>query len=115
MDQTVSPDPMLESEIEESSPVMDYASHVRTFNAVMRAAKWFAIHVGILLVALYFFAIAGQPTVGVFLILVSIALLIWGMLHRSSVRDDLAKGLAAHPAARHGDMIDHDLAARDRT
>lgn len=115
METTSSPDPMLESEIEESLPVMDYASHVRTFNAVMAAAKWMAIHLAILLVALYFFAIGNQPVLGVLLILISIGLLVGGMLNRSSVRSDLAKGLAAHPAARHGEVIDHDIGEGDRT
>src|SRR4051794_40370077 len=53
----------------------DYAYHVRTFNRFLSTARYFAIHVGILLVALYFFAIGNQPVLGAILILCSIGLL----------------------------------------
>jgi len=67
----------------------DYAYHVRTFNRFLSTARYFAIHVGILLVALYFFAIGNQPVLGAILILCSIGLLGFGFLKQAPTRLDV--------------------------
>lgn len=112
--QAISPDPLVPID-EESSPEMDFPAHVRTFNSVLAAAKWFIIHLFIILIALYFFAIASQPVVGTFLILCSVALLIYGMLHRPSVRADIVKGVQAGPGGTEADVIDPVPSEGDRT
>ncbi len=95
-----SPDPAIPvDDYAESMPDMDFASHVRTFNRVLATAKWFIIHLAIIIVALYFAVIQGSPVVGGVLILCSIALLVFGALRRSPIRDDMAEGLAAGPTA----------------
>jgi aa3 type cytochrome c oxidase subunit IV len=109
------PDPMLAEEIAESSPNVDYPAHVRTFNAVMSTAKWFLVHVFILLVALYFLAIAHDPVTAVVLFLCSIALLIYGLLQRPSIRADVAKGLQATPAASERRHVDPQPGMADHT
>lgn len=115
-EQPHSPDPFEPiDDVAESSPGLDYASHVRTFNAVVSAAKWFVIHVLILLVSLYCLGIAHQPVLGAFGILCSIVLLIGGLLRRPSVRADLAKGLQASPASPRDAHIDHSPGLKDRT
>jgi hypothetical protein len=111
-----SPDPLMPiDEVAESSPDMDYQTHVRTFNAVISAAKWFIIHVFILLAALYFFAIANQPVVGTLGILCSIALLVFGLLRRPSIRADIKKAAAAMPGAPARAHIDPKPGEGDRT
>src|SRR4051794_29956675 len=98
MTDATSPDPLVPID-DESLPEMDIQAHVRMFNRVVKTAEWFVAHVLILLVALYFLAIGGQPGVGFFLIFCSISLLIFGTLRRSSIRDDVAVGLQAGPTA----------------
>jgi hypothetical protein len=101
--------------VDESSADMDFEAHVRTFNAVLSAAKWFVIHVFILLVALYFFAIANQPVVGTVGILLSIALLVFGLLRRPSIRADVMKAAGAGPGAPFFKHVDHHVGLGDRT
>jgi hypothetical protein len=108
-----SPDPLLPEE--ESLPEMDYPAHVRTFNSVLSVIKWFVIHVFILLIALYFFAIANEPEVGTFLILCSVALLIYGLLRRPSIRADIEKAIESGPSAPTSRHIDHTPGEGDRT
>jgi hypothetical protein len=108
-----SPYPLVPIE-EESSPDMDYAAHVRTFK-VLNTAKWFVAHLLILLIALYFLIIAGQPVTGVFFLCCALALLVYAALRRSSIRADLAKGLGAGPTAPARDTIDATPGLGDRT
>ena len=113
---THSPDPLIPvDEVAESAPGMDYEAHVKTFNAVLGAAKWFVIHVAVLLASVYFLAIAGQPVVGAFGIACSAALLAFGMLRRPSVRNDVVKGLAAGPTAPEPRHIDPTPGLGDET
>lgn len=109
------PDPMLAEEIAESSPQIDYPAHVKTFNAVLSAAKWFMIHVFILLAALYFLGIAHDPGTAGVLLVCSIGLLIYGLLRRPSVRTDVIKGLHAAPAASERAHIDPQPGTADHT
>ncbi len=109
-----SPDPTIPID-EGEMPPAEYAAHVRTFNAFLSVAKWFVIHLFILMVALYFGAIADQPAVAGVLVLVSIGLLIYGFLRRPSVRADLRKGLAAGPGAPARKTVDHTVSEGDRT
>jgi len=111
-----SPDPLMPiDDAAESSPDMDFQAHVRTFNAVISAAKWFIAHLSILLVSLYFFAIAGQPVVGTFGILCSILLLIFGLLRRPSIRADIEKAAGAAPGTPPSQHVDHSPGLGDRT
>jgi hypothetical protein len=100
---------------EESLPEMDFPAHVRTFNSVLSVVKWFVIHLFILLIALYFFAIANQPAVGTFLILCSVALLIYGLLRRPSIRADIEKAVEAGPSAPAPAHVDHTPGRGDHT
>ena len=109
-----SPDPLVPID-EERLPEMDFPAHVRTFNSVLSVIKWFVIHVFILLIAVYFFAIANQPGVGTFLILCSLGLLLYGLLRRPSIRADIEKAIEAGPTAPAPRHVDHTPAERDRT
>jgi hypothetical protein len=111
-----SPDPFMPiDEVVESSPDMDFQAHIRTFNAVVGAAKWFIGHVFILLIALYFFAIANQPVIGTFGIVCSIALLIFGLLRRPSIRADISKAAGVTPGAPGRAYLDARPSEEDRT
>lgn len=100
---------------EPRSSSMDYAAHERMFNAFISVGKWFVVHLAILLVALYFAVIAAQPGIALFLLLCSVALLVYGVLHRPSVRADVAKGLSAAPAAAHRRTVDRSPGKGDAT
>jgi hypothetical protein len=113
MAQPTSPDPMIH--IEDGSPDMDYQAHIRTFNAFLSVGRWFVIHLFILLVALYFAVIAGQSTLGLALVLLSVGLLIYGLLRRPSIRADIEKGLEAGPGSAPSDQIDRAVSEGDRT
>ena len=113
MAQPTSPDPVIP--IDDGSPDMDYQAHVRTFNAFLSAGRWFVIHLFILLVALYFGAIANQPGTAIALILLSVALLIYGLLRRPSVRADVTKGLMAGPGATWREHTDERPGEGDTT
>jgi hypothetical protein len=109
-----SPDPTIPIE-EGEMPSDEYAAHVRTFHAFLSVTRWFVIHLFIILVALYFGAIADRPAVAGALVLVSIGLLIYGFLRRPSIRADLRKGLAAGPGAPARKTIDRHVSEGDRT
>lgn len=109
------PDLLLAEEIAESSRQVDYPAHVRTFNSVVSVAKWFMIHVAILLVALYFIGFGNAPAAGFLLVGFSIALLVYGLLRRPSIRADVAKAAAASPAADDAVHVDHSPGLGDRT
>jgi hypothetical protein len=79
MAQSISPD---HAPIDDGSPDMDYEAHLRTFHTFLSVGRWFVIHLFILVVALYFAAIAGQPGIGLALVLLSVCLLAYGLLHR---------------------------------
>jgi hypothetical protein len=96
----VSPDPLTPI-AEESSPGMDLPAHVRTFNAVMGLAKWFVAHLALILVALYFFAIAGNSLAGTFFLLCAVALFIFGVLRRATVRRDISDAMDSGPGDKY--------------
>ena len=113
MAQPTSPDPVIP--IEDGVPDMDYQSHVRTFNAFLAVGRWFVIHLFILIVALYFAAIANQPGIALALILLSVALMIYGLLRRPSIRADVAKGIVAGPGATWREKTDQSVSEGDST
>ena len=108
-----SPDPSIP--IYDGSPDMDYQAHVRTFNAFLSIGRWFVINLFILLIALYFAVIAGQSGLGLALLLLSIALLIYGLLRRPSIRADFEKGLKAGPGSALRDHTDQAVGEGDTT
>jgi hypothetical protein len=113
MAQPTSPDPAIP--IDDGSPDMDYQAHVRTFNAFLSTGRWFVTHLFILLIALYFGAIANQPGTAIALIGLSVALLIYGLLRRPSVRADVTKGLMAGPGATWRERTDDNVSEGDTT
>ena len=106
-----SPDPAIPARDIADVPAMDYPAHVRTFNAFIGGVKWFAIHLLILLVALYFLAIANQPNVGLFLVLCAIGLLAFVVL-RPTVA---GHGIVENIRDGAGDEDDETLPSEHRT
>lgn len=75
----------------------DMAEHIRTYSGFLKLLRWFVAHVFVMLLALYSFLIAHDGGLGLFLLLVAIAILIYGIVHRPAVQHDIAA------AARHRD------------
>lgn len=96
---TIHPDPFLPAEGVGDDEV-DFPSHVRTYNRFVHTLGWFAFHVLIILAALYFFAIANNPALGITLIVVALAVLGIGLSRRSPIQRDLAAGLRSGPGAK---------------
>ena len=70
------------SHAHEATPAMDYAQHQATWSAFTFLVKWSIIGLGILLVALYFLIVGGQPLVGGLLLLAMAAGAVWLMVAR---------------------------------
>jgi hypothetical protein len=81
----------------EDVPQMDYPSHQRQYRRFMHLVTWFAIHMALLLPALYFFIIAAQPLVGAILLALGIGALIYGILSIPQVTRDLAVAFEGKP------------------
>lgn len=79
-------------------PSMDYEAHNRTYNRFLNLVKWFIIHMLFLVVALYFFIIAGNSMAGLVLLLIAIGVLIYGLLHNPKVRYDAERIVERQPA-----------------
>ena len=78
---TTFPDPT-DHVIDGQMSTADYASHEHTFHAVLSVVKWFVIHLFIVLIALYFGAIADQPVIAGVLLLFAVVLFGYALLHR---------------------------------
>lgn len=88
-----SPDPAIPSQVPDG-PKFDFDAHVRTYNGFLNLAKWFCIHMAILLVGLYFIIIAGDPYVGGVFVLLAIGALGYGMMSNPKVRQDVEAATA---------------------
>ena len=113
MAQPTSPDPVFP--IDHGSPEIDDDAHVRTLNAFMSIGRWFVVHLFILLAALYFVIVGGQPGIGLARVLLSIGLLVYRMLRPPSSRADVGKGLEAGPGPPYRDRVDCLVGESDST
>lgn len=68
----------------------DMGDHLRTYRGFLSLAKWFVIHLSVIVLALYCFIIAHQVGLGFFLLFISVCLLVYGVTRRPSVRHDMA-------------------------
>jgi hypothetical protein len=92
MAEVPSPDPIVGHEPTAVDPEM--AAHIATWNGFLSLTKWFIIHMALILVGLYFMVIAHNMGVGILFFVVSVCLLIYGVVKRPEVQEDLAA--AAH-------------------
>jgi hypothetical protein len=83
-----SPDPLMGHEPTGVDPEM--ADHLATYHGFLSLTKWFIIHVALVLVGLYFMVIAHNFAIGILFFLVSICLLVYGIVKRPEVQEDLA-------------------------
>ena len=83
-----SPDPLIDTP---APPVsgMDYPAHVETYNRFLNLVKWFIYHMCLLVPALYFLIIGGNMLLGTILVVLAIALLIFGLMRNPHIRDDV--------------------------
>ncbi|UJQ95248.1 aa3-type cytochrome c oxidase subunit IV [Mariluticola halotolerans] len=58
----------------------EYAAHERTYHGFVHVARWFCIHLTFVLVGLYFVVIQGAVTGGLFLILLGLIALVYGLV-----------------------------------
>jgi hypothetical protein len=69
-----------EHEAEEMHEAMDYAQHEGTWAGFTTAVKWTIIEMSLLMIALYAFIEAHNPTLGVLLLIVAILAIPGSML-----------------------------------
>ncbi|WP_332715908.1 aa3-type cytochrome c oxidase subunit IV [Pelagibacterium mangrovi] len=83
--QLVSVDPA----IAEPTPTQldaEYAEHTRTYNGFVHLAKWFLIHMALLLGGIYVATLGGSVVGGVAIIVIAFAALIYGIISTASTR-----------------------------
>lgn len=76
-------------EVREIPPAMDYVAHERTYRRFLHVARWFVIHMLLLLPALYFLIVGGQPLVGTIFLVLAIIALGWGVISTPEAARDL--------------------------
>ena len=84
-------------QIEDIPPAIDYARHERQFRRVIHLAKWFVFHVLLLLPALYFMLVGGQPITGVIFLALSLGALGYGILSTPTIARDVGRALENAP------------------
>jgi hypothetical protein len=70
-------------------PAMDYASHQRTFRRFIHLLKWFVVHLALLLPALYFLIVGGQPIIGTLFLILSAVALGYGIISTPEAARDI--------------------------
>jgi hypothetical protein len=93
------PDPLVTSVQADSVTDTDLASHVKTYNAVLRAARWFTLHAFIILVGLYTIIIAHNLGWGLLIIAIAVGLLLYGLSRPADVRRDAEVALTGDRSA----------------
>jgi hypothetical protein len=55
-----------------------YGARARTFHGFIHLTKWFAIHAAVILIGLFFWGIQGAEYLGIALVVLGVATLIYG-------------------------------------
>ena len=71
--------------------------HRATYERFLHLVKWFVIHMAVLLPALYFFIVAGQPAVGATLVALAVGLLAYGIITTRAITRDLGAAFSDEP------------------
>jgi len=79
---------------ENTPPVREFASHQRQYDRFLHLAKWFVVHLGLLLFALYLLIIAGQAVAGSVLLALAIGALGYGIFSTPQVAHDVEAAIA---------------------
>lgn len=81
----------------EIPPAMDYAAHERQYRRFTHLLKWAIIHALIMLPALYFLVVAGQPVSGVLLMIVAVIAIGYGIISVPAIARDIGGALEHQP------------------
>ena len=74
---------------DEVPPMRAFASHQRQFDRFLHLTRWFAIHMLLLLLALYCFIVAGATVAGSLFLALSLAALGYGIYSTPQVARDV--------------------------
>jgi hypothetical protein len=85
-------DPIVDSPMSQSASIR-FQEHVNTYNRFLHLVKWFVLHIGVLVVALYFFIIQANPGAGGVLLALSIGALAYGIISVPEGEQVAAAGL----------------------
>lgn len=92
------PDPAIETPAHRSVEE-DYPAHVHTYNRFLNLVKWFAIHLLLLTVGLYFLVMAANPVAGSMFILIAVAALVYGIVRNPNARQDVTSAVTEEKAS----------------
>lgn len=84
-------------EIRDIPPAMDYASHERTYRRFLHILRWVVAHMLLLLPALYFLVVGGQPLIGTMFLVLAIIALGWGVISTPEAARDLKQAFDLEP------------------
>lgn len=85
------------SEVRDIPPAMDYVGHERTYRRFLHILRWFVIHMLLLLPALYFLVVGGQPLVGTMFLFLAAMALGWGVISTPEAARDLKQAFGLEP------------------
>ncbi len=71
------------------APAIDFASHERQFRRFVHLTKWFAIHMFVALIAIYFLVVAGDTMTGALFLAVALAALGYGIVSTPQIARDV--------------------------
>ncbi len=84
----------------------DYRDHARTYYSFVHLLRWIVAHFALVLVSLYFLAVANQPLLGSLLLGLAILVGGFGIVSTSSAAHrqvgEPSRGLLPRRAAQHG-------------
>lgn len=92
-----------ESPVKSSESAIDYRAHEMTYAGFLHLLRWFVIHLGLLLVGLYFLMMQGNGLGGTLFIVLAVGAIGYGVVTIGRTADHAAE----HPEDWHG-------AARDQ-
>jgi hypothetical protein len=90
---TISPS----AQLEDIPPAMDFASHERQYYRVVHLVKWFVVHALLLLPALFFMLVGGQPVTGTIFLALALGALGYGVLATPQIARDVDRALEQRP------------------
>jgi hypothetical protein len=85
------------AQLEDIPPAMDYASHARQYYRVIHLVKWFVLHALLILPALFFMLVGGQPVTGAIFLAVAFGALGYGILTTPQIARDVGRAMEQRP------------------
>lgn len=89
-------------DVEPSETARDYRQHEMTYAGFKHLLRWIIVHLGLMVIGLYFLMLQGNGTVGTLFILLAVGAMVYGVATIGSTADTIAE----HPERWHGAVRD---------